>query len=340
MLQTQHAIASQNWQRIEGSLEIRNENLEKEKNDLMKRWEDERKKVKDAVLSLIYDLTKIDSKRGVQLQLDGLKRDVRHLENEILKSQSLSQTYQETIQSLETRLVDQESKFTREKESLQEAFEIALDARLKEEKTKWEEDQQSLYTASPFSTSFPLSSSIISRPHPRNQKSPSPQPELNVKPRGVYPVRTTSYGDISHIRRSSRHLTSPLEVASPASTPIPQIVNLEDDDEREFLNNSRADSPKNAAFDNVSISASTSTAGPSVNIMERMGAAVRRLENDLVATKEELSRSLKQRDEAREECVKLMSEVEEKRRFQDSVQQAQTQYAELENRYNPSNKRV
>jgi hypothetical protein len=51
MVQTQHAIASQNWQRIEGSLQLRNEALEKEKIDLTKRLEDERKKVKEAVIS-------------------------------------------------------------------------------------------------------------------------------------------------------------------------------------------------------------------------------------------------------------------------------------------------
>jgi hypothetical protein len=51
MLQTQHTIASQNWQRIEGSLQLRAEGLEKEKNDLARRWEEERKKVKDAVLT-------------------------------------------------------------------------------------------------------------------------------------------------------------------------------------------------------------------------------------------------------------------------------------------------
>ena len=51
MLQTQHTIASQNWQRIEGSLQNRTETLEQEKLDLTQRWEDEKKKVKDAVLS-------------------------------------------------------------------------------------------------------------------------------------------------------------------------------------------------------------------------------------------------------------------------------------------------
>jgi TATA element modulatory factor len=49
MLQTQHTIASQNWQRIEGSLQHRNDSLEKEKNDLTNKWEEEKKKVKDTV---------------------------------------------------------------------------------------------------------------------------------------------------------------------------------------------------------------------------------------------------------------------------------------------------
>jgi TATA element modulatory factor len=53
MLQTQHTIASQNWQRIEGSLQNRTETLEQEKLDITQRWEDEKRKVKDAVLSVL-----------------------------------------------------------------------------------------------------------------------------------------------------------------------------------------------------------------------------------------------------------------------------------------------
>ena len=50
MVQTQHAIASQNWQRIEGSLQLRTEALEKERNDLTKRLDEEKRKVKEAVI--------------------------------------------------------------------------------------------------------------------------------------------------------------------------------------------------------------------------------------------------------------------------------------------------
>ena len=69
--------------------------------------------------------------------------------------------------------------------------------------------------------------------------------------------------------------------------------------------------------------------------MERMSAAVRRLESDLASTKEEMSRAIKQRDEARNECMKLMSEVEEKRRFQNAVQQSETRYNDLRESVNP-----
>jgi hypothetical protein len=67
--------------------------------------------------------------------------------------------------------------------------------------------------------------------------------------------------------------------------------------------------------------------------MERMSAAVRRLESDLAMTREEMGRFVRQRDEAREECVKLMGEVEEKRKFQLSLEEMYRRFGDLENRY-------
>jgi TATA element modulatory factor len=268
----------------------------------------------------------------IQTQLDNLKREIKHLENEILKSQSHSQSLQETIQTLETRLTDQQTTFTKEKQSLEDS----IDERLKEEKQKWEEEQQVLYSPPPLSATFPPAqftfSPIASRPLPRNLKSVSPQPSDNKPPRAPFHHRTTSYAEISHLRRSSRgHFTH--ESLSLVSTPnLPIITGFQDDDEREFLSPLRCDSPRNTVIDAVSASTSPSASGPSVNIIERMSAVVRRLESDLASTKEEMSRAIKQRDEARNECMKLMSEVEEKRRFQKDVEQRQSRYGILENR--------
>jgi TATA element modulatory factor len=246
--------------------------------------------------------------------MDQIKQEFKSLELKLLHSQSETQSQRDTINALESQLTDTQISITKEKESLQEQFEIDLETRLKEERTKREEEQMS-YTPPPLSVSIPY-------PKPRNTpKSNSPQPEA-IRSRAQ---RTTSYSELSHFRRPSRHLSS-LEISSPSP-------NLEDDDERDFLTSSRADSPRNTVVDAVSVSASTSAVGPSVNIIERMSSALRRLESDLAATKEEMSRSIKQRDEARDECVKLMSEVEEKRRFQESVQKIQVRYDDLENRY-------
>jgi predicted nucleic acid-binding Zn-ribbon protein len=267
----------------------------------------------------------------VQSQLDDLRREVKRLETEILKAQSESQTLQDTISTLEIRLADQEVTFTKEKEALHEAIEQSLESRLKEEKVKWE-DEQLLYAPPPLSATFShfAGASPMSPRNPsRNFKSVSPQPD-HTKPR--FPSRNTSFAEIPHIRRTSRPLGNPFDNTSFTTLNI-HIPPPEDDDERDFLSPSRGESPRNTVADAVSVSASTTTAGPNINIIERMSAAVRRLETDLAATKEEMARSVKQRDEAREECVKLMVEVEEKRALQTSVGQLHSKYDDLENRY-------
>lgn len=272
-----------------------------------------------------------DAKRTVQSQLDDQKRTIKSLESDLLNTQSQIQSLHYTITTLETRLTDQSSSFTKQKDILTEQFEQTLDARLREEKAKWEEDSQIPGFASPVSAPITPFTQLVSSPggsrpsRPRN--SVSPQPEA-MKTRGSFPPsRATSFAELSNLRRPSRHFFD----ASPSLPPPP----LEDEDEREFLSQSRGESPKNTAVDAVSISASTSTAGPSVNIIERMSAAVRRLESDLASSKEELVRSVRQRDEAREECHKLMVEVEEKRRCQDAQRQIQAQLDDLEVRYMP-----
>jgi hypothetical protein len=163
-------------------------------------------------------------------------------------------------------------------------------------------------------------------------KSVSPQPDY-TKPRNPFPSsRTTSYGELSHLRRPSRPFAFENQPALTLNIPP------EDDDDRDFQSPSRANSPRNTIADALSISASTTTAGPSVNMIEKMSATVRRLETDLAATKEEITRSIKQRDEARDECVKLMTEVDQKRQFQTSVGKLQEKYDILDNRYFPQYK--
>jgi predicted RNase H-like nuclease (RuvC/YqgF family) len=84
---------------------------------------------------------------------------------------------------------------------------------------------------------------------------------------------------------------------------------------------------------NDMISVSTAGAGPSVQLVERMSAAVRRLESEKATSKEELARLSAQRDEAREEVVSLMREVEEKKNLDQKVDTLEKDLKAMEQRY-------
>ena len=81
------------------------------------------------------------------------------------------------------------------------------------------------------------------------------------------------------------------------------------------------------------VSASTAAAGPSVQLVERMSAAVRRLESEKAASKDELARLSQQRDEAREQVVSLMREAEEKRKADERIKALEIDNNIVQERY-------
>ena len=80
------------------------------------------------------------------------------------------------------------------------------------------------------------------------------------------------------------------------------------------------------------VSASTA-AGPSVQLVERMSAAVRRLESEKAAHKDELARLVSQRDESREQVVELMRDNEGKKVVDARLRIVEKESAELKKRY-------
>lgn len=90
-------------------------------------------------------------------------------------------------------------------------------------------------------------------------------------------------------------------------------------------------SPRNVAQDMISVS--TVGAGPSVQLVERMSAAIRRLEGEKVAAKEEMTRICSQRDEARSDMVGLMKEVESAKAATSKVEQLERDLADVNARY-------
>lgn len=137
--------------------------------------------------------------------------------------------------------------------------------------------------------------------------------------------------------RPSLHTTQSANVLAPILSPsiealpaVPSIHPLERHDTYDSVEH-LSSSPQQIAQDMVS--ASTVAAGPSVQLVEKLSAAIRRLETEKVATKEELTRISAQRDEARAEMVTLMREVEEGRQAAEEVTKLQAQVAEVNERY-------
>ena len=127
---------------------------------------------------------------------------------------------------------------------------------------------------------------------------------------------------------TSAHPSSPSGAVSDSlPTPVPRQIDRED----AFENVETSSSSHQVVQDMVSVS--TVAAGPSVQLVERMSAAIRRLESEKVAAREELARISNQRDEARAEILALMREVESGKTATQRVDELQAEIAEVTERY-------
>ncbi|KAF4414145.1 Protein sgm1 [Colletotrichum fructicola] len=116
---------------------------------------------------------------------------------------------------------------------------------------------------------------------------------------------------------------------APDSLPTPTSHAGEKDDL--FDGVETTSSPRQMMQDMVSVS--TVGAGPSVQLVERMSAAIRRLEAEKVTSREELARISGQRDEARAEIATLMKEMESGKVASKRVAELEGQVEDINSRY-------
>jgi TATA element modulatory factor len=295
ILQNQYAVASENWQGIEGSLLARIADVETERDTLEHREGDLRKKIREATLKAKAAEKENESSKDAMYKLE---QSLSELKSE---EQQLRRYLNERDESLATA--------RRDLEAQQKHSEAELLRRLEEEKNKWKER--------------------ISVPSPilhRNESPISSMRKGSGLGLGLEHMAASMAADRSQSRRSPalphsfRSSNTPPRQNSSASfhpslnsmvpeTPSSQII-----DQDEYF----PDPPTPASLGthrgvNDLISVSTVDAGPSVQLVERMSASVRRLESEKVTSKDELARLTAQRDESRKEVVVLMREVEEKR---------------------------
>lgn len=323
-LQSQYALASENWQGIESSLQTRITALERERDDSSRHETEARKRVRESGIN----------SRRLQSQIDGASHRCQILENDLTEQNAQTEKLRKRASDFEKILHSARSSFEREKQE----WANSLTVRIEQEKLKWQQQhtptsaEPSVILNSPHSNNRKISG--LEFPGMNMRKSSARQPaDLNLA-NLIRPVSRRS----SALPRHNSETFSPTNgtVDSGLQTPslngplnVPEAPSIHNNDQDEDFDN--RSSPRRTVND--MLSASTAAAGPSVQLVERMSANVRRLESEKAASKDEMARLLAQRDEARKEIVALMQEVEQKREVDMRVSKLEGDLNQVNQRY-------
>ncbi|KAB8068185.1 TATA element modulatory factor 1 TATA binding-domain-containing protein [Aspergillus leporis] len=323
-LQTQYAVASENWQTLEGSLLARLTNVEKERDEAARREAELRRKVREVNLKAKRAEEDVENAKEVEHDLES------KLEERMQELQKLEQKFRKAADDL----VSAQKDFAEQKK----VCDATWAQKLEEERAKLREQAlppagflQQQRTESPVAynrrpsnldTVGPLSDYRSSR---RSSTLPPASPEVGTPTRqNSFPTSNSGLlsppaisASFSHFGETPSISFEPEEFSARSGTPSAYGGAL----------------TQNSRGINDIISESTVGAGPSVQLVERMSATVRRLESERAATKDELARIVSQRDEARQQVVDLMRESEEKKETDARVQDLEKRLAELDERY-------
>ncbi|CAD6566187.1 MAG: hypothetical protein ASARMPREDX12_003108 [Alectoria sarmentosa] len=333
-LQNQYAVASENWQGIEGSLLSRVNTLEQERDDIAKREADIRRKARETSMKC----------RRMEEELERANAKAEDMDHE-LSSRSIQ------LATLNERLTKSEAEVTAAREDLKaerEAWEARQTQRMEDEKARIREETarsntpDTLYhqfrTESPTIHNRTRKSSNADRsPHTRRIQGlaitvatshPSNERPLSSRS-SSQPLHNLQTSNLEYQRPVSRHDSLSTVPQLSVNNGVPGTPSVDDNDD--FFEVQTPATPERTIND--VISASTVGAGPSVQLVERMSAAVRRLESEKASHKDELSRLSGQRDEARDQIVGLMKEVEEKRGWESRVKELEKEVMGVEERY-------
>jgi predicted nucleic acid-binding Zn-ribbon protein len=313
--------------------------LEKDRDDTAKRETDVRRKARE-----------VNSKaRRLEDELETISDRARTLEQDLTEQRASAQKLQTRLNQAEATAEDARSDLEREKK----IWEADLQLRVEEERSKWNLGIQSPampLSASQLRTSSPGASYRRQSPDPlslynrratprsvsQNMEMPlSPMDRMLDEARRPSSSRQKSTSNISHANVRTPDANTPqrqeffpsMYSSNPngtykTSSNTPSLRAVEFDE---------SSSPHRTINDMISVS--TVGAGPSVQLVERMSAAVRRLESEKATSKEEMARLVAQRDEAREEVVALMREIDQKKGMDEKVENLERDLKDMNQRY-------
>jgi TATA element modulatory factor len=346
-LQSQYSLAKENWETIEGSLNARVSQVEKERDDASRREAEVRKKARDAATK---SRKLEDELEAAQDQITSLTQELRNQKEELQKLRG-------KLENAESALVDAKA----DAEKQRKLWDAEVNQRVEEERLRWQRAvQREAPTIRNGSTSRKTSAaepaslhSSARRPMTRltsgelSVMSPETQPRptssstsrrgsvlpIHTTPSRQNPISSSFSVDASSSPSLSRNESAfSLDQQQPPSippTPSPLEIDTADLD-----SNAPAPSPSHRTInDLMGTSTANTAAGPSVQLVDRLSTLVRRLESEKASFKDELARLSAQRDEARNEVVRLMRQGEEAKSEKERVQGLEKELEEVKTRY-------
>jgi len=275
--------------------------------------------------------------RNLEDQLEQATNKIQEMEHELREYSAKVSSLQEA----QVRAEAESKKLQNELNSERETWQTRLEERL-------EIERRDLPSHTPELPSPQLSSQFpaLSNRHKVHGEKVSPH---GRRPQGGSGIGLATAGIPFPDRPMSRRQSgqpaqfsgsgTPYRQDSRSSTPQPSAINgipetpsIQTDHHDDFFDGLITPATPDRTINDM-FSVSTAAAGPSVQLVERMSAAVRRLESEKAAAKDELDRLSAQRNEAREQVVSLMRETEEKWAADAKILRLEAEVAEINQRY-------
>lgn len=345
-LQTQYAVASENWQTLEGSLLSRLANVEKERDDIARREGELRRKMREVVSTACFHVVNLScwltsaqnlKAKRLEEELENAKETQHDLESKLEGQVQEIQKLGQRLRKAEDDLVAAQKDFAEQKK----VCDATWAQKLEDERMKWRE--HALSTQNSLQEPRTQSPVALSRRPSNLDTNGASLSDYRLTSRRSSTLLTTSSDLGTPPRQNSLPVPvlSPPMSTNPSNPPIMESPVIAFEPDEYFTGSATPATPSAYGFApshhsrgiNDIISESTVGAGPSVQLVERMSATVRRLESERAAAKDELARITRQRDEARKQVVDLMRESEEKKASDARVQELERRLEDLDQRY-------
>ncbi|KAK5095026.1 hypothetical protein LTR70_007156 [Exophiala xenobiotica] len=306
-LQNQYSAASQNWQGIETRITA----LEKERDEVVGREADLRRKLRDTTAKT----------KSATRELEAVQQSLNVLQDQ----QDEQKAEEQKVTKRTVQLEDELSKLKKDLEDQRLRAEKDMVRRIEEERVKW------LASVSQSNSRIDSPAASLRKGGHFFDNLMSPQERPISRPLSQQPF---------HDYNLHSRINSSTSIRANGAMPRTPSIHVPDDQDDFFANvpatpasavPTQAESGR-AAINDV-ISASTAGAGPSVQLVERLSTNVRRLESEKAASKDEIVRLSSQRDEARQEVVNLMREIESKRAAEDRLSKVEGSHSALSKQY-------